>query len=343
MPQQAITFCTAADGVRIACASIGAGPPLLYVTGWPAHLEVEWSKPFVREFLEELGRGVRLIRYDMRGSGLSDREVEDVSLSALLQDLAAVADHLRLERFALLSLGDVAGPLALAFAARNPGRVTHLILNSAYARGCDIATPERQEATINYVANFGFPIFDFADAPLLDVEKQRALREIEEAGASHAVQASLLRTMYSVDVTGDLGQLTLPILIMHARDDSLVPFTAGRDLALRLPHAKFVPYEGSSASPWVHRHVLFPEIRIFLSLDRRPAADDEASHRLTQREVEILRLVADGLNSRQIGALLTLSTRTVERHMTNVFAKIHVGTRAQAIAYALKHGLISEP
>ncbi len=341
MAQQAITFCTASDGVRIACAAFGTGPPLLYVTGWPVHLEIEWSKPFVREFLEELGQGVRLIRYDMRGSGLSDHEAHDLSLDSLLRDVDAVVDHLRLERLALVSLGDVAGPLALAYAARNPGRVAHLILNSAYARGEDIATPERQEATINYVANFGFPIFEFADAPSLDVEKQRALREIAEASASHAVQAELLRTMYSLDITNELGCLTVPMLLMHARDDRLVPFAAGRELAIRLPHAKFVPYEGSSASPWAHRHVLLPEIRSFLKLNQARRDDAGGAH-LTEREIVVRGRVAAGRSSREIGELLTLSTRTVERHITNVFSKIHVSTRAQAIAYAIKRGLISD-
>src|SRR6266511_895382 len=134
MVEQQIRFCTTSDGVRIAYATVGSGPPLVYATGWPVHLEVEWQKPFVRRFLEDLARGVTLIRYDMRGSGLSDENVYDFSTESLMRDLEGVVEHLGLERFALLSLGDMAGPITMTYAARYPDRVTHLILNSGCLR-----------------------------------------------------------------------------------------------------------------------------------------------------------------------------------------------------------------
>jgi pimeloyl-ACP methyl ester carboxylesterase/DNA-binding CsgD family transcriptional regulator len=353
MAEQVIGFCETRDGVRIAYATVGTGQPLVYVTGWPVHLELEWSKAFVREFLSSLASGLMLVRYDMRGSGLSDRDVSDFSIPALLQDLEAVTDHLGLTRFALLGLGDLAGPLAIAYAAANQTAITHLILHSAYARGSDLASPEHQEATVNFVESFGFPILEFVDAPDLDVAKQRDLREINEAACSHGMQAALLRTMYAADVTPLLKDIAVPVLLMHARNDALVPFEAGRQLAIRLPHAEFLPFEGTGASPWVHQHILLPKIRSFLGLSfpnepqsaRVAPLQVEALGQdiLTAREVEILCHLAAGQSSREIAESLVLSTRTVERHISNVYAKIGVSTRAQATAYALMHGLVSPP
>ena len=103
--EQEIGFCAAADDVNIAYATLGTGPAVVYVAGWPGNLQKEWETDFAREFLTSLSQGVRLIRYDMRGSGLSDRDTIDFSPEALQRDLTAVADHLGLEEFALLALG----------------------------------------------------------------------------------------------------------------------------------------------------------------------------------------------------------------------------------------------
>src|SRR3990172_2952451 len=107
--EQQIGFCTASDGVKIAYATIGTGPPLVYASGLATHLELEWERPFVRAFLEALAEGPTLVRYDMRGSGLSDRDVRDFSLDVLVHDLGAVADHLKLGQFPLMSLGGGGG------------------------------------------------------------------------------------------------------------------------------------------------------------------------------------------------------------------------------------------
>src|SRR6266508_4307024 len=172
MVEQQIRFCTTSDGVRIAYATVGSGPPLMYATGWPVHLEVEWQKPFVRRFLEELARGVTLIRYDMRGSGLSDDNVSDFSLEAPSRDLEGVIDHLGLDRFALMSLGDMAGPITLTYAAIHPDRVAQLILNSGFLRGSDLAPAQRRQALVDYVANFGYPIFELLDSHGIEAQQQ---------------------------------------------------------------------------------------------------------------------------------------------------------------------------
>lgn len=349
MGHQKIGFCTASDGTRIAYAVVGEGPPLVYVAGWPVHIQVEWEKPIVRRFLEALAQGFTLIRYDMRGSGLSDRDVQDLSVDSLLKDLEAVVDHLDLHRFALLSLGDLAGPIAMTYAACHPDRVSHLILHSAFVRGSEIEPPDQQTAIIEWVANFGPPIFEYVDAPGINIREMRDVRQINDASASYATQATLLKIKYSVDLSGLLDCLSMPTLVLHARNDPLVPFFLGRDLAIRLPRSRFVPFESSSAAPWVNHDILAREIRDFLwagsrdelmrSREARSVVGEVYPGNLTPREVEVLRLVAMGWSSRQVARELVLSARTVERHISNIYSKIGVHTRAQAAAYALKQGL----
>jgi len=279
--EQQIGFCTTSDGVRIAYATLGEGPPLVYVCGWPGHLELEWEKSFARAFLEELATGVTLIRYDMRGSGLSDRNVSDYSIDALVRDLEAVIDHLQPGPVALLGLGLLAVPIAVTFAAQRPGTVTHLILNSAFLRGSQITTPERARALIEYIAQFGTP-FDLSAYSDLQPAAQKGAREIEQAGARHEVLAELMRSVYSADVTNLASALAMPALIMHGRRDQNVSFALGRELAASLPQAKFVPFEASSASPPALSHVIIPEIRKFLGIEVEvPAVPSASPHGLS--------------------------------------------------------------
>jgi len=351
MIQQQISFCTTSDGVRIAYATVGDGPPLVYATGWPQHLEVEWQKPVVRRFLEDLGRGFTLIRYDMRGSGLSDSDVCDFSLGSLINDLEAVVDHLGLERFPLLSLGDLGGPLAMMYATSHPERVSHLILNSPFARGCDIAPPEARAAMIEYVARYGFPMAEFVDAPEGNLKALREIREIGDASAPRDVQVELMRMEYSVDVSALLDHVSASTLVLHARGDTFVPLALGRDVAARIPCAEFFPFEGAGNGPVAHQRVIAREVRRFLSgilrVSVQPGSEEfEPGPRpdgLTAREMEVLRLVASGCSSREISESLVLSVRTVERHITNIYSKTGARTRAQATAYALARRVMATP
>ena len=271
--EQRIRFCTAPDGVRIAYALVGEGPPLVYACGWPQHLEMEWQTPFARAFLEDLSRGFTLIRYDMRGGGLSDRDAADFSLESLVGDLEAVVDQLNLERFPLLSLGLLAGPTAISYAARHPERVSHMILCSAFVRGSGITTPDRQRALIDFTAAFGFPIGDFGDDPVLTREEEMAVRRQGKAAASAEIQAELLRTLFSADVEDTAERVSAPVLVMHARRDPLIPFELGREVAARLRHAMFLPYEASGAGVWRHADPIIPEIRRFLGVETTGVVD----------------------------------------------------------------------
>ena len=132
--EQEIRFCTTADGVRIAYATVGEGPPLVKAANWLNHLEFDWQSPIWRHLLEEFGRDHLLVRYDERGNGLSDWDVENFTFEAFVQDLESVVDALGLDRFPILGISQ-GGPVAIAYAVRHPEKVSHLILYGSYARG----------------------------------------------------------------------------------------------------------------------------------------------------------------------------------------------------------------
>jgi pimeloyl-ACP methyl ester carboxylesterase/DNA-binding CsgD family transcriptional regulator len=350
--EQQIRFCTTSDGVRIAYATVGDGPQLVYVCGWPGHLELEWAIPTVRAFLEALSEGLTLIRYDMRGSGLSDRDVSDFSLEVLVKDLEAVAGHMALQHFALLALGGMASPIAISYAATYRERVSHLVLNSSFLRGSERTTPERQRAMIEYTAAFGDPSWG---ATVLEGDPLHDFRQLQRSASSSQTEAALLRAMYSADVSHLVGRLTMPALVLHARGDPETPFAQGRELAIQLPNARFVSYEGCTAGPLAVADILISEIRRFLQMAAEvgrpgalPAASTEIEARppgapepcvLTARELEVLRLIANGRTNSEIAMELVLSIRTVARHITNIYGKIGARGRADATAYAIRRGL----
>jgi len=291
--EQQIRFCTSSDGVTIAYATVGDGPPIVYANGWPTHLELEWEAPSSRTFLESLAQGCTLIRYDMRGTGLSGSEVTDFSLAALTRDLEAIIGHLKLDKVDLVSLGALAGPIVMTYAAANQQRVARLVLSSAFIRGDKISTPDRQRSLIEYTTQFGTPTFDFIDDDDTDLKAVRDAQRRLQATASRGIQAELLKTLYSADVSGLVERLTMPALVLHGRQDLLVAFAQGRELAARLPQARFVPFEGQSSTAWAQVNVLVPEIHRFLGLETavtEPGAfrtilftDVEGSTALTQR------------------------------------------------------------
>jgi class 3 adenylate cyclase/pimeloyl-ACP methyl ester carboxylesterase len=279
--EQEIRFATASDGVSIAYCVVGEGPPLVYVCGWPQHLELDWESPLSRGFLEEIAGAFTLIRYDMRGSGLSDRKVSDFSLDALTRDLAAVVDQLALEKFALLSLGTLSAPISIHYAAEHPGRVSHLFLLSSYLRGEAIVPPDRRRVLVEYAATFGIPISELGGEPFLDRDEDTHVRKIQKAAVEPEVQGALLNTMFSADVTDEARRVDVPALVMHARGDPMMPFELGREVASHLPQASFVPFEASSPAVWRIQGIILPELRRFLGVAAAPAPaphEDHAHH-----------------------------------------------------------------
>lgn len=345
--RQKIRFCTAPDGVRLAYASVGDGPALVKASNWLTHLEYDWKTPIWRHWIEALARERSYIRYDARGCGLSDREPPEVSFEAWVRDLETVVDSLGLERFPLLGISQ-GGAIAVAYATRHPERVSHLVLYGAFARGRlkrGGGDKVLEESLLYYkLAQVGWgsdheafrQVFTSQFLPEGSLEQFRAFNELQRMSASpeHAVRS--MQTANQIDVTQDARGVSCPTLVLHGRQDERVPFEEGRLLATLIPGARFVPLESRN-------HVLLAdepafdqfleELAAFL-----PAAGGVAFEALTARERELLEHLARGLDNHQIAAHLDLSAKTVRNHVSSIFAKLGVESRAQAIVRAREAG-----
>ena len=347
-PRQSLRFCTAADGTRIAIASIGAGPPLLRAAHWLSHVEHDVHSPVWRPWLTGIARNYQYIRYDLRGCGLSDRDVQDQSLDVWLTDLEAVVDALGLERFPLIGMSQ-GGAIAISYALRHPERVTHLVLLGAYARGClrrELTAQARLEAEtlVNMIRiGWGGSNAAFREAftnqfiPGGTATQLQWWTELQQLTASPEMAARILEAFYGVDVVDEAAKLRVPTLVLHARGDIAVPFDEVRRLAALIPGARFVPLESDN-------HVLLDtepawatfmaELRCFLGTSRSDSGDDGSDHAaLTPAERKVLRLVALGLDNHAIARQLNKSEKTVRNQMSSIFDKLGVRTRAEAIVH----------
>ena len=253
-----------------------------------------------------------------------------------MDDFGELVDQLGLKKFPLMTLGGFAAPIAIGYAARHPERVERLVMHSSYAKGTLLGDPEERRVVADYTLNFGFPIFKFVDHPGVDIEQQRAMYDLHERAASHAMQAAVYQMMYDVDLTDAAASLKTPTLLLHARGDQLVPWAAGRHLAGVIPGAQFVSFAASSVAPWAHQGVLIPEIHRFLG---QPARPGQAPAGISPREADVLRLIAAGMSNRQISEELKISVHTADRHVSNILTKIGAANRAEAASFAVRHGL----
>jgi class 3 adenylate cyclase/pimeloyl-ACP methyl ester carboxylesterase len=254
--EQQIRFCTTSDGVRIAYATVGQGPPLVRVLGWLTHLQFEWEDRFSmwRAFINAVSRRLLLVRYDGRGMGLSDREVKDFSLEGYVRDLEAVVDAVALQRVALYGISE-GGPAAIAYAARHPDRVSHLVLYGSFPRMSWFLDTEqgrqRAEAMLTLIRQgWGSDVPAFRQLfsglfmPDADSDAIRAFNELQRVSASADNVVALTTSLLDIDVTQFLPQVTVPTLVIHRRGDAVVPFESGRELATGIPGARFLPLDG---------------------------------------------------------------------------------------------------
>jgi eukaryotic-like serine/threonine-protein kinase len=276
--EQQIHFCTTDDGVRIAYATVGEGPPLVKAANWLNHLEFDWRSPIWRHLLQEFSRDHLLLRYDERGNGLSDWNVDDLTFDAFVQDLESVVDAVGLDRFPILGISQ-GGPVAIAYAVRHPEKVSHLILYGSYARGFDLRESppeaiERRQAELSLIKvgwgqdNPAFrQLWTTLFVPDGTPEEWNSFNELHRVSTSPENAVRLLNEFGKINVLDLLSQVKVPTLVMHCRDESVVPFEEGRLLAARIPGARFVPLESRNhllleAEPaWT---VFVSEIRRFL-------------------------------------------------------------------------------
>ncbi|HVL58475.1 MAG TPA: alpha/beta fold hydrolase [Burkholderiaceae bacterium] len=354
-PNQQIRFCRSRDGTRIAYATFGSGPPVVRACHVGTHLELEWHSPVWKPLLLALGRSRQLVRYDPRGCGLSDRDVQDHSLERQIEDLDAVIAACGVPRTAVAGVTG-GGAVAVAYSAQYPERVNRLLLLGSFVRGriARSTTPAQAEEceTLLRLIEIGWDRGDPAFRQLYSsqffpdgtADEFASFNELLRQSAPAANAARFLRTMHAVDLTEFAPRVVCPTLVLHSRNDSRVPFDEGRALAAMIPNARFVPLESRNhlllerEPAWAR---LTSEIDGFLSApdDRHAAVAERWFAELTRRERQVLVLVAEGLDNATIGERLEISSKTVRNNVSVILSKLGVRTRSQAIVRAHQAGI----
>jgi pimeloyl-ACP methyl ester carboxylesterase/DNA-binding CsgD family transcriptional regulator len=348
-PPQDVRFCRSADGTRIAYARHGSGPPLLIATCWLSHLQHDWQSPVWRHFLADLGEFATVVRYDERGFGLSDWDVDDFGLDVRIADIEAVADDAGLDRFALMAMSQ-GGPPSIAYATRHPERISRLLFYGSYAAAFRDPTPEQLELdeTFQQLIKVGWArpdsmfrrVFTSLMIPGASEEQMGWLDELQRVATSTHNALNARRQRSRADVIDLLPRLDFPTLVLHSRNDQMNDFEDSRFLASSIAGARLVVLESSNhivlgdEPAW---RVFVDEVAAFLAPERRPAAATfaDAASVLSPRELDVLRLAAEGHDNAAIARSLTLSVRTVERHLHNTYAKLGIqGKAARAAAVA---------
>jgi len=253
LARQTIHFCTAADGVRIAYASVGTGSPLVKAANWLSHLELDWDAPIWSPLFRELAQKHRFVRYDERGNGLSDWDVDELSQNAFVKDLETVVDATGLEQFALLGISQGAA-VSIEYAVRNPGRVSHLILFGAYAAGWRIGASEetiREREAIMTLTETGWgrdnpayrQIFSSTFMPSASAEELAWFNEFQRNTTSPENATRFLSAFGDIDVRHRLRDIQVPTLVIHSLGDRRIPIETGRDIAASIPNAEFLTLE----------------------------------------------------------------------------------------------------
>jgi pimeloyl-ACP methyl ester carboxylesterase/DNA-binding CsgD family transcriptional regulator len=349
---QEVRFCTSRDGTGLAYAVHGRGPPLVRVATWLTHLDFDWESPVWRHWLDALSTRHTIIRYDERGCGLSDWEVGELSLEWWVADLEAVVDSAGLDRFVLLGISQGAA-IAVDYAAAHPERVSDLVLYGGYARGRRLRGQREDERALSAAIQAGWTrddptfrrLFSMLFLPHGTPEQMAWYEELLRTSTTRDTAVRLFEARGGLDVRERAPAVRARTLVLHARDDRVVPVEEGRLLAALIPDSRLILLESSN-------HILLadePAWDYFVSeldafLGSAPALGPAgATSGLSARELEVLELVARGLPNDAIAKRLYVSVRTVERHLSNVYAKLGVSGKAGRAAAAVRFSQFSEP
>jgi len=248
--RQDIRFCATGDGIRLAYATVGSGPPLVKASNWLTHLDFEWGSPIWRHWWSALSLHHRLLRYDERGNGMSQRDVHDVSFDTWVDDLETVVDAAGLDRFPLLGISR-GGPIAIAYAVKHPERVTPLVLYGAFAAGLNhVGKPHELEGRRALVSlmrlgwglkNPAFcKVFTCRFIPEATPEHEQWFDELQRVSTSPENAARLMEVDDDIDVRPILSRVTTPTLVIHCDRDHVVPPEEGRNIAAAIPNSRYV-------------------------------------------------------------------------------------------------------
>jgi pimeloyl-ACP methyl ester carboxylesterase/DNA-binding CsgD family transcriptional regulator len=352
---QRVRYLRTRDGVRLAWAEAGTGPVMIKAANWLTHLEYEWESLVWRHWIRFFSDHFRFVRYDERGCGMTDWNVSDLSFERWVEDLEAVVAAVDPpEPFTLLGISHGAAT-SVAYAVRHPERVSRLVLYGGYALGVARRGESEKENIYRAVielARLGWgkdnpafrQIFTSRFIPGATDEQMGWFNDLCRKTTSPEVAAQFLAERAVIDVAGLLGEVRAPTLVLHARDDDVNPISAGRTLAAGIPGAQFVELDSKN-------HILLEneqawerfcdEVLEFMGLKSSARGEDPAFASLSPREREVLTLITEGLGNAQIAERLSISEKTVRNHVSNLFDKLGVWTRAQAIVFAIDRGFKS--
>jgi pimeloyl-ACP methyl ester carboxylesterase/DNA-binding CsgD family transcriptional regulator len=330
-----IRYCTTPAG-RIAYSTVGAGPPLLFESGWVSHLRGQLELFSFGSFVERLAERFTVVRYDKPGCGLSDRNGIDLSFDGQVAAAMAVADAVHADRFYLFGASQ-GGQLAAAIAAKYPDRVEALVLYGMCASGGDLAPAEVRNSIVALVRahwGLGLKVLTGIFIPDPTAENVEAFARYQRASASADVASRLLEVYYDTDVRALLPAIRARTAVLHREADRATGFELGREVSTLIPEATLIPLPGSSHlfyhGDW---EGVLAAMHGFLGEPTGPGP------RLTGRELEVAALVAEGLTNHSIAVRLSVAPRTAEAHVENIRRKLQVRSRAQIATWVTEHRL----
>jgi pimeloyl-ACP methyl ester carboxylesterase/DNA-binding CsgD family transcriptional regulator len=345
--RQQVRYVQAPDGARLAWAQSGAGPIMVKAANWLTHLEYEWDSPVWRHWIEFFSTHCRFVRYDERGCGMSEWQPGTLSLDQWAADLGSIIDAAEPSGpVTLLGISQGAAT-CIHYAIHHPARVARLVLYGGYAHGAFHRTSAREHRAMIDLARAAWgkdnptfrQIFTSRFIPGGSPEQLQWFNDLCLRTTTGEVVAALLEARAVVDIVESLAAVRVPTLVLHARNDEVIPVSEGRLLASTIPGAEFVELDSRNHillqdEPAWHR--FRDAVLSFLQLDA--ASADAAFEALSTRERQVLALMTDGLSNADIASRMEISEKTVRNHASNVFDKLGVWSRAQAIVFARDRG-----
>lgn len=345
------SYCTTRDGVKLAMRSVGRGPLIIKAANWLGNLQADAQLPSTRHWVDQLSRRHEMLWYDARGCGLSDREVDEVSLDAWVDDLEAVADASGQQRFVLLGISQGAA-IAIRYAVRHPERVRALVLYASFVRGIyHQGLSARTQALFTEmirIAELGWGhdvgafrrlftahLMPTAPAAVLD-----AYDELHRHSVSGPMAARCMKAFFNLDARADAAQVRCPTLVTHVSGDSLILQREGELVASLIPGARWLSVPGRNHLPlatdpgWPALEQAITQFLDALEAAEGVAAPAATPPALTERQIEVLQHVARGASDKEIARALGLSPRTVEMHVARALAALGVRNRSEAVSRA---------
>lgn len=348
--RQQIRYVTASDGTQLAWARSGQGPTLVKAANWLTHLEFEWHSPVWQHWLEFFSTHFNFIRYDERGCGMSDWQPRELTLDQWACDLGTVIDAARAEGPVILLGISQGAATCVKYAVRHPERVAGLILYGGYARGVFRRNDPKAEDTFRAMCDLARlhwgsdnptfrQVFTSRFIPGGTPQQLQWWNDLCLKTTRGEIFAELYSARGQVDVVGDLSSLRTPTLVLHARNDAVCPLAEGRLLAAGIPGSEFIELDSRNHVLLEHEPAWARFKDAVLAFARPEQSADAAIFRgLSAREREVLALIADGLSNTEVAGRLNISEKTVRNHTSNLFDKLGVWSRAQAIVFAREHG-----